>query len=122
MSPGEGPSTASTIATMTSASSMAVRAWSWTLSDSSVSGSRSRPPMSTRTNGRPAHVVSAITRSRVVPATSETMAFAPSRQPVEQGRFADVGPADYGYDRSVGHSFPARVSAAPYTISSLLSL
>ena len=43
--------------------------------------------MSTRTNGRPAHVVSAITRSRVVPATSETMA---SRRPVSRLNRVDL--------------------------------
>ena len=68
------PVTASTTKTMTSASRIASRAWSWTRASIGSSGSSSRPPVSTTTKRRPFHSASPYRRSRVVRARSSTIA------------------------------------------------
>ena len=57
-SAGVGPVAASTRNTMTSASLIASRAWSWTCSSIGSPGAISRPPVSTTTNRRPFHSAS----------------------------------------------------------------
>ena len=71
------PVAASTTNTMTSASRIASRAWSWTRASMGSSGSSSRPPVSTTTNRRPFHSASPYSRSRVVRARSSTIAVRP---------------------------------------------
>ena len=52
------------------------------------------PPVSTSQNDAPAQSVSAKWRSRVVPASSQTIALVVADDAVEQRRLADVRPAD----------------------------
>ena len=73
-SAGVRPAMASTTKTMTSASAIARRAWTWTLASIASSGAASRPPVSTMTKRRPFHSVSPYRRSRVVRARSSTIA------------------------------------------------
>ena len=73
-SAGVSPAAASTTNTMTSASTIASRACSWTLASIGSSGASSSPPVSTTTNRRPFHSASPYSRSRVVRARSSTIA------------------------------------------------
>ena len=72
----------------------------------------SQPPVSTTMNGRPLHSASTALRSRVTPGCSSTMASRRPDDAVEQGRLADVGPADDGDDRAGSCRQPARARPA----------
>jgi hypothetical protein len=72
---------------MTSASSMATRACSWTRASMWVPGSSSSPPVSTTVKRRPFHSAVPYTRSRVVPGMSSTIA---SRCPMRRLKSVDL--------------------------------
>ena len=74
-SAGVMPCFASTTKTMTSASSIASRAWSWTRSSMGSPGRCSRPPVSMTMKRRPFHSATSYSRSRVVRARSSTIAM-----------------------------------------------
>ena len=74
VSDGVIPSATSVISMITSASFIAISACSCTRERISPSGADSSPPVSNRMKRRPSQSVSAISLSRVVPATSDTMA------------------------------------------------
>ena len=73
-SPGRTPARASTTSRATWASAIASRAWSWMLTASGSSSSRSTPPVSISVSRRPFHSVESSLRSRVMPGRSCTTA------------------------------------------------
>ena len=113
------PVAASTTKTMTSASRIASRAWSWTRASIGSSGSSSSPPVSTTTNRRPFHSASPYRRSRVVRARSSTIAVRPTDDAVEERALADVRAPD---DRDDGDPGPGagHRQAAPDEIGALV--
>ena len=95
-STGVGPARASIMKKIASACAMAVSVCARMRPVRLSGADSSRPAVSITVNSRSPSRASPSRRSRVTPGPVIDQRHAPSDQPVEQRRFADIGPADDG--------------------------